>query len=146
VLHATDEVVTEFATEPYAADAPLHVAAVRTARAKYAAYSHWQPQGTTPLSEGQEYELYDYRTRPGRLELHNGAGESPLEGSLAGLLGRAWDAELRGSLPRHLRVARERGFEDYFTVARRAVLQAARRRAEREAAADARQARESAPH
>jgi arylsulfatase A-like enzyme len=144
VLHSTDEVVTEFATEPYAADAPLHVAAVRTARAKYAAYSHWQPRGTTPLSEGQEYELYDYRTRPGRLELHNGAGESPLEGSLARLLGRAWDGELRGSLPRHLRVARERGFEDYFAVARRAVLQATRRRAEREAAADAMQARETA--
>jgi hypothetical protein len=41
-------------------------------------------------------------------------------------------------------VARERGFEDYFKVARHAVLQAARRRAEREAAADARQAREAA--
>ena len=30
VLHATDEIVTEFAIEPYAADAPLHVVAMRT--------------------------------------------------------------------------------------------------------------------
>jgi hypothetical protein len=144
VLHATDEIVTEFATEPYAADAPLHVVAVRTARAKYATYSHWQAEGTTPLSEGQEYELYDYRAPDGRLELHNSAGESPLEGSLAALLGRAWHAELRRPLPRRLSAARERGFEDYFRIARRAVLEATRRRALREAAADARQAREKA--
>jgi len=30
VLHATDETVTEFAVEPYAADAALHVIAMRT--------------------------------------------------------------------------------------------------------------------
>jgi arylsulfatase A-like enzyme len=145
VLHATDEIVTEFATEPYAADAPLHVLAVRTARAKYAAYSHWRPEGTIPLSEGQEYELYDFSTPDGRLELRNRAGESSLEAPLAALLARAWDAELRGPLPRRLRVARERGFEDYFTIAKRAVLQATRRRALREAAADARRARERGP-
>ena len=30
ILHATDEIVTEYAIEPYAADAPLHVVALRT--------------------------------------------------------------------------------------------------------------------
>ncbi len=43
VVHATDETVTEFALQPYAADAPLHVIAARTAGAKYATYSNWAP-------------------------------------------------------------------------------------------------------
>jgi arylsulfatase A-like enzyme len=144
VLHATDEIVTEFAIEPYAAAAPLHVVALRTHRAKYATYSHWPAEGMLALPDGQERELYDYGSHSGRLELSNSAGANPREGSLDALLRRASAVELRGQLPSHLRVARERGFEDYFTMARRAVLQATRRRAEREAAADARQARETA--
>ena len=88
MIHATDEVVTEFAIEPYAADAPLHVVALRTPAAKYATYSHW-PDGTiSTLSGGQERELYDYRTHSGRLELHNSAGESPQEAELAQTLER----------------------------------------------------------
>ena len=79
VLHATDETVTEFATEPYAADAPLHVVALRTPTAKYATYSNFQPDSITLLSAGQETELYDYSTSQGRMELDNLAGNSPLE-------------------------------------------------------------------
>ena len=86
VLHATDEIVTEFATELYAADAPLHVVAMRTANAKFATYSNWSTEGIEPEQEGQERELYDYRTRSGRLELDNGAGTSRLEGQLNRLL------------------------------------------------------------
>ena len=136
VLHATDEVVTEFATEPYAADAPLHVIGLRTPRAKYATYSHWHAESTTPLLRGQETELYDYRTHRGRLELENvaGSGVGPLEGSLRALLERAIAQELQRPLPPHLRGARGRGFEDYFTVATRAVLEATRRRSAREKA------------
>ena len=52
VLHATDEIVTEFATEPYAADAPLHVVAMRTANAKFATYSNWGPEGIEPEAGG----------------------------------------------------------------------------------------------
>jgi arylsulfatase A-like enzyme len=140
VLHATDEIVTEYAIEPYAADAPLHVVAVRTPRAKYATYSHWPAEATAALAEGQEHELYDYRSHSGRLELHNSAGASPQEGTLRALLARASAQELRRPLPRHLRMARERGFEDYFTMARRAVLEQTRRRSERAAAAAARRA------
>ena len=69
MLHTTDEIVTEFATEPYAADAPLHVVALRTAGAKYATYSNWSTGGIELVHEGQERELYDYRTRAGRMEL-----------------------------------------------------------------------------
>jgi arylsulfatase A-like enzyme len=132
VLHATDETVTEFAIEPYAADAPLHVVALRTAAAKYATYSNWPGEGILPLAEGQERELYDYRTGAGRLELDNVAGRSPLEDSLRAMLQLAYAEELRCPLPRHLQTARERGLNDYFTVATRVAARAAARRAERE--------------
>jgi arylsulfatase A-like enzyme len=134
VLHATDETVTEFAIEPYAADAPLHVVALRTPSAKYATYSNWPAEGIEPLTLEQERELYDYRTHSGRLELHNGAGNSPIEGSLQALLRRAYAEELRRPLPQHLRAAHGRGFYNYFTIATRSAEHATQRRAERELA------------
>jgi arylsulfatase A-like enzyme len=131
VLHATDEVVTEFAIEPYAADAPLHVLALRTPAAKYATYSDWPAEGTVPLSQGQESELYDYRSQSGRLELHSGVGHSPLEEPLRAQLDRAFARELRAPLPPRLRAAAQRGFNDYFSTARRAAKGAAARRKRR---------------
>jgi arylsulfatase A-like enzyme len=130
VLHATDEVVTEFAIEPYAAAAPLHVVGMRTAGAKYATYSHWRPGSMDPLSQGQESELYDYRTQGGRLELSNLAGASRLEGALRSGLERAVATELRAPLPRHLSGAQRGGMADYHAAARRAArgAVAARRR------------------
>ena len=68
VLHATDELVTEFATELYAADAPLHIFAIRTRYEKYAVYTDWTANAIDPVSRGQDSELYDYRTQAGRLE------------------------------------------------------------------------------
>jgi hypothetical protein len=128
VLHATDETVTEFAIEPYAADAPLHVIALRTPEAKYATYSNWSGEETAPLAEGQERELYDYSDESGRLELHNGAGQSPLEGSLQALMAQALVQELRQPLPSPLQRAQARGFANYFTVAVRSTLHAYERR------------------
>jgi arylsulfatase A-like enzyme len=125
VLHATDEVVTEFAVEPYAHDAPLHVAAIRTPRAKYATYSHWHSHSIAPHSSGREAELYDYGDHDGRLELHNSAGSSALEGDLHDELQRAFAQELRAPLPHHLRRAHARGFDDYFSTAKRAAKGAA---------------------
>ena len=132
VLHATDETVTEFAIEPYAADAPLHVVALRTAAAKYATYSNWSGESIQPLTDDQDRELYDYRTGDGRLELDNSAGRNPLEGALHAMLQRAYAEELHRPLPLHLLAARERGFYDYFTVATRVATRAAAHRAERE--------------
>ncbi len=128
VLHATDETVTEFAIEPYAADAPLHIVAMRTAQAKYATYSNWPYEGITPKSEGQETELYDYSTHSGRLELHNSAGESPLEEGLRAEYARAFADELRQPLPQRLVSAHARGFADYFSTARHVAISAAARR------------------
>ncbi len=131
VLHATDETVTEFAIEPYAADAPLHVVALRTPEAKFATYSNWPYEGITPKSDGQETELYDYSTHSGRLELHNSAGESPLEEGLREEYEHAFTAELREPLPRRLAEAHARGFADYFSTARYAAISAAARRKRR---------------
>jgi len=136
ILHATDETVTEFAIEPYAADAPLHIVALRTPQAKFATYSNWPYEGITPKTEGQETELYDYSTHSGRLELHNSAGESPLEEGLRAEYERAFQDELRAPLPRRLVAAPARGFADYFSTARHVTVSAAarrKRRSEREA-------------
>jgi hypothetical protein len=133
VLHSTDEIVTEFAIEPYDASAPLHVVGLRTPSAKYATYSHWAPGVIDPLYQGAEAELYDYRTQGGRLELANGAGRSPLEDSLRAQLERAVTEELRAPLPQHLDRPQQRGLADYHATARRAARGAAamrRRRAE----------------
>jgi arylsulfatase A-like enzyme len=128
VLHATDETVTEYAIEPYAADAPLHIVALRTPTAKYAIYSNWGEEGITPLAVGQEAELYDYSTQSGRLELHNSAGHSALEAGLRAQHERAVFDELHGALPRRLLEAHERGFADYFSTARHSATAAAERR------------------
>ncbi len=136
VLHTTDEIVTEFATEPYAANAPLHVVALRTAGAKYATYSHWSTGGIELEREGQERELYDYRTRAGRMELENGAAAriaagSRLQDTLHRTFARALREELRGPLPRHLREASGLGFENYFLTAKKAARGAAAARLRR---------------
>jgi arylsulfatase A-like enzyme len=131
VLHATDETVTEYAVEPYAANAPLHVVAVRTAQGKYVNYSNWSAEGIVPLDQGQEHELYDYTTHSGRLELHNGAGHSPLEESLRTEWERAFDEELRERLPLRLQAAHAAGFADYFLTAKHSATAAAARRKRR---------------
>jgi arylsulfatase A-like enzyme len=128
VLHATDETVTEFAIEPYAADAPLHVVALRTPAAKLATYTNWPAEGIEPLSRGEEHELYDYSTHSGRLELHNSASQSALEEPLRAELESAFRDELRRPLPPHLTAAHARGFADYFSTARNAAAAAAARR------------------
>jgi len=128
VLHATDETVTEFAIERYAADAPLHVVALRTSEAKYVTYSNWPETGIQPLSLGEESELYDYSTHSGRLELHNSAGHSALEEALLAQYERAFTHELRAPLPARLVEAHARGFADYFSTARNDAASAAARR------------------
>jgi arylsulfatase A-like enzyme len=131
VLHATDETVTEFAIEPYAAAAPLHVVALRTPEAKYATYSDFAPGSLDALTAGRETELYDYSTSEGRMELRNEAGESSLEPHLNAQMQRAIRDELHEPLPKRLHNARRRGLHDYFKTAARAAERAAERRRER---------------
>jgi arylsulfatase A-like enzyme len=131
VLHATDEIVTEYAIEPYAADAPLHVVAMRSEKGKFATYSNWLEQSIEPTTAGREEELYDYATHSGRLELHNSAGESDLEDALREDAEQAFRDELREPLPPRLVKAHARGFADYFSIARGAAKGAIARRRDR---------------
>ena len=116
-LHATDEVITEFALLPYAADAPLHVAALITPTHKYATYSNWRPGTIVPSANGQEAELYDNRTRGGMLEIENLAGATAEEEALQEQLQQAIMTELRAPLPEHLARAHLHGISQYHALA-----------------------------
>jgi arylsulfatase A-like enzyme len=116
-LHATDEVLTEFALLPYDAQAPLHVKGIVTPNAKYAKYSHWQPDTTDALAHGEESELYDYTTRAGYLEVDNRAGRSHLEDRLRASLEQATREELHAPLPFTLVEAQQRGLAEYHSLA-----------------------------
>lgn len=117
VLHATDEDVTEFASQAYAADAPRHVVALRTPEAKLGVYSNWKPGGTEIESSGQELELYDYSTEAGQMEVPNEAGRSALQEPLTQLLeDQAIPQELRAPLPSYLDLAQKEGLADYQAV------------------------------
>jgi arylsulfatase A-like enzyme len=128
VLHATDEILSEFAIEPYAVNAPLHVVAIRTPRAKYAVYSDWKPKTNIVTRSGQEHELYDYSTRNGTLELDNRAGRSSLEHGLDARLASAMRSELREPVPTRLRAAHNDGYADYYATATTTALVAAGQR------------------
>ena len=128
VLHATDEILSEFAIEPYASNAPLHVTAIRTPKAKYAIYSNWKYNANTVNPKGQERELYDYSTRNGVLELDNLATQSPLQPALDAQLASAIRNELREPVPHRLVAAQHDGYADYFTTAKTTALVAASQR------------------
>jgi arylsulfatase A-like enzyme len=117
VLHATDEVLSEFASKPYLFGAPLHVTAIRTRTAKYALYSHWAPQSNNVASVGQQRELYDYSTRNGRLELRNVAGSSRLEHTLNAQITAAIRNELRAPIPARWRTAQATAYFSYYQIA-----------------------------
>jgi arylsulfatase A-like enzyme len=118
IVHATDEDVTEFATEPYAAEAPRHVVALRSARGKLAVYSNWTPETTRLEPAGQELELYDYSQPSGRAELVNSAGvQTELEEALWTVLEtEVLPGELRAPLPSALRAPQRRGIANYEGV------------------------------
>jgi arylsulfatase A-like enzyme len=118
VAHVTDETTVEELSYTYnfANEAPHHVAAVRTQRAKYATYSSWR-DGTIDVDPAdQDRELYDYSTRGGRLEVENVAGrDTRLEQTLSRLLDqKVMPAEVRRPLPRRLRAAQEEGMADFI--------------------------------
>jgi arylsulfatase A-like enzyme len=117
ILHATDEDVTEFASQPYAANAPRHVVAIRTPQAKLGVYSNWQPGSTEPESSGQQFEVYDYSTPAGQMEIENLAGRSPLQEQLLSLLyQQALPGELHQPLPSRLHLAQREGLSNYQAV------------------------------
>jgi arylsulfatase A-like enzyme len=117
VLHATDEDVTEFASDPHDAEAPRHVIALRTAQGKLGLYSNWGQESIEAESTGQEVECYEYGTGEGRAELANVAGSSALEEQLrATLEADAIPNELHEPLPGYLEQPQERGLSNFYDV------------------------------
>jgi arylsulfatase A-like enzyme len=117
VLHATDEDVTEFASDLHDAEAPRHVVALRTQRGKLGLYSNWR-QESIELEPGvRETELYDYSTARGRAELTNEAGSGALQEQLEStLVEQAIPDELRAPLPGYLWDAQREGMSNYVGV------------------------------
>ncbi|MBU3062297.1 sulfatase-like hydrolase/transferase [Nocardia sp. NEAU-G5] len=115
IAYATDEHSLEEAAVNFNHDAPGHVTAVRTADAKFATYSHWYPgRPQIDTTQDQEYELYDYSTPAGRLELDNTAkGGGRLRESMSRLLNHVVTTELHQPLPRYLHAAQEQGWANY---------------------------------
>jgi arylsulfatase A-like enzyme len=118
IAHTTDETTVEELSYTYsfANEAPHHVAAVRTASAKYAVYSPWNKDTLEVDTSDQDFELYDYSNSAGQLELESLAGrKTPLESQLSQLLQQhVIPNEVRAPLPRHLRAAQKEGLEDFF--------------------------------
>jgi arylsulfatase A-like enzyme len=118
IAHVTDETTIEELSYTYsfANEAPHHVAAVRTPAGKYAVYSKWK-SGTIEVDPSdQDFELYDYSTSGGRLELSNRVGTgSNLESELMQLLeGQVIPNEVRAPLPARLWPAQQEGMADFF--------------------------------
>jgi arylsulfatase A-like enzyme len=117
VLHATDEDVTEFATDLHDAEAPRHVVALRTAEGKLGVYCNWRQESIEVEPDGQETELYDYGGATGAAELINEAGSSALQEKLESILvEEAIPNELRAPLPGYLEDAQQEGMSNYVHV------------------------------
>jgi arylsulfatase A-like enzyme len=118
IAHITDETTVEELSYTYsfANEAPHHVAAVRTPSAKYAVYSPWKKDTIEVDTSDQDFELYDYSSDGGELELTNLAGAgSKLQTEMSALLqNQVIPNEIRAPLPRHLRAAQKEGMEDFF--------------------------------
>ena len=92
-------------------------------------YSNWREGTLTVEAAGQEFELYDYASPGGQLELLNSAGAAgALEEELwVTLEEQALPGELRAPLPTSLHVAQRRGFANYESVEELRELQGLRR-------------------
>lgn len=120
VLHTSDDnsVDDVAGLPPDLTNTPQHVIGYRTAAAKLGLYSYWAPNSIDILTDGQENELYDYRTQPGRLELDNVVATKPgLYSNLyAALTESAIPRELRAPLPAYLLPAQQAGIQAYLAA------------------------------
>lgn len=104
---------------PELTNVPQHVIGYRTRLTKLGIYSYWAPDSLDILTEGQESELYDYRTQMGRLELNNAATTQPgIYNPLYTALQQAIQRDLRAPLPAYLQPAQQAGVESYLTFIR----------------------------
>jgi arylsulfatase A-like enzyme len=121
IAHATDETAMEQASYQYTAfsqAAAHHINSVRTRQGKYAIYSNWASDTDNVETTNQEFELYDYSTWDGVMEVDNLAGQgSQLESQLSDLLNHeVIPNELNQPLPAYLREAQEEGYADFYKL------------------------------
>jgi hypothetical protein len=114
VLHTTDEDIIEQAPQtPYAADAPPHVIALRTATGKLGLYSRWVEGSLEIDPEDADREYYDLLADP--LELTNVRDASdPAYQAHQALMAQAFDQELRAPLPAWLQPVQAEAFAAYL--------------------------------
>ena len=95
-----------------------HITAVRTRFAKIARYAYWKDGGyQIDAEQGVEWELYDYRTKGGRLELENVAYQPEsrdLFEAMKKLLNVAMIKEIQRPVPSYLQAAQEQAFVAWF--------------------------------
>ena len=132
VLHATDETVTEFAIEPYAADAPLHVVALRTPRGQVRDLLQLARRRASSRSPtGRKPSCTTTARRPGASSCTTAPATARSKKACSRSTSGAFADELRAPLPARLVAAHARGFADYFSTARNAATSAAARRKRR---------------
>jgi arylsulfatase A-like enzyme len=122
IAHATDEVATLPAqlggdgTTVY--PGASHITAVRTRIGKLARYAYWKDGGyEIDASQGIEWEVYDYRTRAGRMELDNIAYKPEAQRfvrAMKKVLAHAMATEIQAPLPSNLQASQNAAFVAWF--------------------------------
>ena len=122
IAHATDEYATlppqlggdGSTTYPGAS----HITAIRTRIGKLARYAYWKDGGyEIDATKGIEWEVYDYRTREGRMELDNVAYKPEAQQfvrAMKKVLAHAMQNEIRQPLPPNLQNAQNAAFVAWF--------------------------------
>jgi hypothetical protein len=122
LAHATDEVATlppqlggDGSTVYPGAS---HITAIRTRIGKLARYAYWKDGGyEIDAAQGIEWEVYDYRTREGRMELDNIAYKPEAQQfvrAMKKVLAHAMAKEIQAPLPSNLQAAQNAAFTTWF--------------------------------
>jgi arylsulfatase A-like enzyme len=122
IAHATDEEATlppqlgGDGTTVY--PGANHITAVRTKIGKLARYAYWKDGGyEIDASKGIEWEVYDYRTRAGRMELDNIAYQPAAQQfvrAMKKVLAHAMEHEIQQPVPSNLQNAQNAAFVAWF--------------------------------
>lgn len=95
-----------------------HITAVRTRIGKLARYAYWKDGGyEIDASKGIEWEVYDYRTREGRMELDNVAYKPEAQRfvrAMKKVLAHAMQNEIQQPVPSNLQSAQNAAFQMWF--------------------------------
>ncbi|MGI9187425.1 MAG: sulfatase-like hydrolase/transferase [Gaiellales bacterium] len=123
IAHATDEEATlppQLGGDGSSTVYPgaNHITAIRTRIGKLARYAYWKDGGyEIDASKGIEWEVYDYRTREGRMELDNVAYKPEAQQfvrAMKKVLAHAMQNEIQQPVPSNLQNAQNAAFVAWF--------------------------------